>query len=126
MNYEIGIFLLFILPFQGFAKEYEVPFGKDAALLHIPRSEIRDPRSSSPGFEHIIAFHQHIISPADGPRSHYIPSSSTYMLQAVRKYGFFSGFCLGCDRLMRENNSEWHYLLYKTKDGDVLKLDLVP
>lgn len=65
--------------------------------------------------EKIIEFHQQVISPADGPRSHFIPSSSQYMLDAIREYGFFCGFPMGCDRLLRENNDPWVYR--KTLDG---------
>ena len=57
----------------------------------------------------MIRFHQVVISPADGPRSNFIPSSSQYTLEGMEKYGFFYGFLLGCDRLMRENDSRWHY-----------------
>ncbi|MBA3958579.1 MAG: membrane protein insertion efficiency factor YidD [Parachlamydiaceae bacterium] len=57
----------------------------------------------------MIAFHQNVISPADGPRSHFLPSSSQYTVDAMRTYGFLNGFMLGCDRLMRENSEEWVY-----------------
>ncbi len=77
--------------------------------------------------EVLIDFHQTIISPADGPRSHFLPSSSQYTLEAMRTYGFYSGFLMGCDRLMRENSDPW---VYKTKvdpaSGKTMKIDLVP
>jgi hypothetical protein len=66
-----------------------------------------------------------VISPADGPRSHFIPSSSQYTLDAMRKYGFFNGFILGCDRLMRENKEEWVYRTTKDGAGKGIKFDPV-
>jgi len=60
-----------------------------------------------------------VISPADGPRSHFYPSSSQYTKDAMDKYGFFAGFLMGCDRLMRENNEEWIY----PRNAEDLKLD---
>lgn len=91
------------------------PWGKDADLANDP---IRSHKSilgtcSTPLLgkfaETAIGFHQRIISPADGPRSHYYPSSSQYTKEAMRKYGFFKGYIMGCDRLMRENPEEWIY-----------------
>jgi len=62
--------------------------------------------------EKLIAFHTHILSPVDGPRSDFRPTSSRYMLMAIRRHGFFKGFVMGCDRLMRENKDDW---VYRTK-----------
>jgi hypothetical protein len=56
-----------------------------------------------------IRFHQEVISPVDGPRSHFRPSSSCYMQLAMQRYGFLKGFIMGCDRLLRENDEEWVY-----------------
>lgn len=74
----------------------------------------------------LIHFHQNVISPADGPRSSYFPSSSQYTLEAMRKYGFFTGFIMGCDRLMRENSETWVYRTVTLPDGSVTKWDPVP
>lgn len=60
-------------------------------------------------FENIISFHTEVISPTDGPRSHFRPTSSRYMLQSMRKYGVLQGFLKGCDRLLRENGEKWYY-----------------
>jgi putative component of membrane protein insertase Oxa1/YidC/SpoIIIJ protein YidD len=60
-------------------------------------------------FESAIHFHAKVISPVDGPRSHFRPTSSRYMLQAMRQYGVLSGFVKGCDRLIRENGERWVY-----------------
>ena len=75
--------------------------------------------------EVMIGFHQQVISPADGPRSYHKPSSSQYTLDAMRKYGFFWGFLMGCDRLMRENDDPWIYDVVTDADGDTFKWDPV-
>jgi putative component of membrane protein insertase Oxa1/YidC/SpoIIIJ protein YidD len=73
-----------------------------------------------------IRFHQEVISPADGPRSHFIPSSSQYTLEAMKKYGFFKGYIMGCDRLMRENSDGWVYRETRDGAGKRMKWDPVP
>lgn len=88
------------------------PWGKDADMACCRHACVPCKRQHGPLIsfaECMIRFHKHVISPADGPRSHYTPSSSIYTLQSIRKYGFFWGFLFGCDRLMRENNDEWLY-----------------
>ncbi len=97
------------------------PWGQDADMVSEKPPETI--HHDSVGFNTIITFHQRIVSPADGPRSHFYPSSSQYMRLAIRKYGFFTGFCMGCDRLMRENSDPWFYSFVQTKDGQLLKLD---
>jgi hypothetical protein len=104
------------------------PWGKDADLVYSiqnpPPSRARSILSQM-GIT-AIRFHQNIISPADGPRSHFIPSSSQYTLEAMLKYGFFQGYIMGCDRLMRESNEKWVYRT--TYDGAKreMKWDPVP
>lgn len=119
------LFFLFVLIAEDalLAAEY-APWGKDADLMQLPKKNVEE--QESVGFSTIIAFHQKVISQADGPRSHYYPSSSQYMLQAVKKYGFFTGFTYGCDRLLRENSDPWLYPIMTTKNKDHLKLDPVP
>lgn len=88
----------------------KAPWGKDADLAH-PKT-VKTVKAESPLVkfaEIMIKFHQNNISKTDGPRSHYVPSSSQYTLEAIQKYGFFYGYLLGCDRLMRENNESWVY-----------------
>jgi putative component of membrane protein insertase Oxa1/YidC/SpoIIIJ protein YidD len=111
-------------PFYIFGVEYE-PWGPDADLVTSSSHKESIIRQIA-GFDAIIAFHHQILTKADGPRSHYYPSSSTYMLQATRKYGLVRGFPIGCDRLLRENNDPWIYPPFRTKDGDYLKSDPVP
>jgi putative component of membrane protein insertase Oxa1/YidC/SpoIIIJ protein YidD len=103
---------LLLVPLVLFAVPgYHEPWGKDTDL-HVATSTETTPTPLSPlatAMEKVIWFHQNIISPADGPRSHYKPSSSSYMLQAIRKHGFFKGYLMGCDRLLRENSDPWIY-----------------
>ncbi|NDB83585.1 MAG: membrane protein insertion efficiency factor YidD [Alphaproteobacteria bacterium] len=72
----------------------------------------------------IIQFHQKILSPVDGPRSHYRPTSSRYMQLAMYKHGFIKGFIMGCDRLLRENKAPWVYRSIEI-DGQKYKYDPV-
>lgn len=108
------------------------PWGKDADLAAAkPRclepfpDKVTTPLLG-PFAESLIWFHQNIISPADGPRSNFIPSSSQYTLESMRKYGFFKGFTMGCDRLMRENDDEWVYPTILPPSGKLTKWDPVP
>lgn len=89
---------------------YFEPWGKDADLK--PAAIViskKEPSWAVQLSDAIIRFHQEVISPVDGPRSHYRPSSSQYMQQAMHRYGFVRGFIMGCDRLLRENDEEWVY-----------------
>ena len=107
------------------------PWGKDADLA-IKHTQTKGCTEKCPTpflgnfAEIMISFHQHVISPADGPRSHFIPSSSQYTLDAMRKYGFIQGFSMGCDRLMRENKDPWVYQTTLNSAGQVMKYDPVP
>lgn len=124
------ILLLFfmILPALSFSD----PWGKDADLVHqeVSTYETISGSCTTPFFgsfaECAINFHQKIISPADGPRSHFYPSSSQYTKEAMRKYGFAKGFIMGCDRLMRENSDEWIYRTCTLPGNTILKYDPVP
>lgn len=102
------------------------PWGKDADLVNYSKVEI-PPCPAVQGLakwgEMMIRFHQTTISPADGPRSHFIPSSSQYTLDAMKKYGFFTGYTMGCDRLMRENEDPWVYRKTCDPRGRPMKWD---
>lgn len=107
------------------------PWGKDADLVKgrtiAPCCEKQCNTPVLGTFAEImISFHQNVISPADGPRSNFIPSSSQYTLDAMRKYGFFKGFTMGCDRLMRENKDPWVYHMTLDGAGKLIKYDPVP
>jgi len=121
------LLLILIIPFVLQAD----PWGKDADLanrsVYAPAAKTQcDTPLIGKFAEAAIGFHQNIISPADGPRSHFIPSSSQYTLDAMRKYGFFKGFILGCDRLMRENEDPWLYKTIVDENGYTMKYNPVP
>jgi uncharacterized protein len=106
--------ILFLVPVLVHAiPGYFEPWGKDTDLKYSPlpiTEEIKPARSFAVRVaEQVILFHQNVLSPVDGPRSHFRPSSSSYMMQAMQKHGFIEGFFMGCDRLMRENSDEWVY-----------------
>ena len=103
---------------------YFEPWGKECDLRPPPSIE-EVPEKPTLGMriaDAVIWFHQEIISPVDGPRSHFRPSSSQYMKQAIHRYGFIKGFLMGCDRLLRENNDE---CVYRTIEwnGQIMKYD---
>ena len=107
----------------------EEPWGLDADLATQKgppqqTNTIRTPIFGSVG-EKLIRFHQTVISPSNGPRSHHRPTSSQYTLDAMRKYGFFRGYLMGCDRLMRENDDPWIYPVIVDDSGDCFKWDPV-
>lgn len=103
------------------------PWGKDADLVGRTYQKIEErPSLLTRAGIRAIRFHQEVISPADGPRSHFIPSSSQYTLDAMKKYGFIQGFTMGCDRLMRENDDPWVYRKTLDGAGREMKWDPVP
>ncbi len=90
---------------------YHEPWGKDTDLVP-PKEQIavqQKPSIMVKLARQAILFHQNVLSKVDGPRSHFRPSSSQYMLLAMQKHGFIKGYFLGCDRLLRENDADWVY-----------------
>ena len=119
------LFLL-LVPFSVYASPgYFEPWGKDADL-RTPAELAPQPKHSLAVrlAEKVIRFRQQVLSPTDGPRSHFRPTSSQYMLDAVRKYGFLEGYLMGCDRLMRENSDDWVYRKIES-EGQIMKYDPV-
>jgi putative component of membrane protein insertase Oxa1/YidC/SpoIIIJ protein YidD len=105
---------------------YYEPWGKDADL------KVQTPQATPPQklklslmglfAEKMIFFHQRVLTKVDGPRSHFVPVSSQYMLEAIRKHGFTKGFIMGCDRLLRENSDPWVYRTIEI-NGQLRKAD---
>ena len=113
------------LPFICFASPgYFEPWGKDSDLKISSKEDIATEKKSIAVSlaEKIIDFHQQIISPVDGPRSHYRPGSSEYMRLAMKNHGFIKGFVMGCDRLLRENKDPWVYRSIE-ENGEQFKYD---
>ena len=101
----------------------EDPWGKGGKLVSEPYTKPAKHKTFLG--ENLIWFHKQVVSPADGPRSHHKPNSSQYTIDAMRKYGFFQGYLMGCDRLMRENEDPWIYKTIKDERGETFKWDPV-
>lgn len=120
------ILFLLIFPFYLIATPgYHEPWGKDSNLK-IPSQKTTATLSSESTAvfisKKIINFHQQVLSPVDGPRSHFFPCSSRYMKMAMTQHGFIQGFLMGCDRLLRENKDPWVYRNVII-DGKLVKYD---
>lgn len=118
-----NFFFIFLLPFclcagPGFFE----PWGKDSDLKQCKAKEAIKSNIATKIADAVIRFHQEIISPVDGPRSHYRPTSSRYMQLAMQRYGFIKGYIMGCDRLLRENDEEWVYRKVEI-EGVIFKYD---
>ena len=118
------LFALLLIQASLFAYPgYWEPWGQDSDLKPPPpKKELSKPSLATKVADLIIRFHQEVISPVDGPRSHYRPSSSRYMQLAMQRYGFLKGFIMGCDRLLRENDEDWVYRKVEV-DGRIFKYD---
>ncbi|MDE3045251.1 MAG: membrane protein insertion efficiency factor YidD [Verrucomicrobiota bacterium] len=116
--------IILLLPFALISRPlYQEPWGKDSNLRPPPPIEVTPPPTLATRIaDAIINFHQNVISPVDGPRSHFRPSSSQYMRLAIHRYGFVKGFLMGCDRLLRENSEEWVYRTVEY-EGKLYKYD---
>lgn len=49
----------------------------------------------------LIRSYQLLISPLIGPRCRYLPTCSTYMLEAIETHGVFKGLAMGLKRIGR-------------------------
>ena len=113
----------FLLPLSLLAGPgFFEPWGKDTELKKIPQKEEMKTGIAIAIADAIIRFHQDILSPVDGPRSHYRPTSSRYMQLAIHRYGLIKGYLMGCDRLLREDDEEWVYRKVEI-DGRIFKYD---
>ena len=111
--------LLFLLPFTLFAEVgYVEPWGRDASLkIFAPPPPKQKLSPMAHVAEKTILFHHNVLTHISGPRSHFRPTSSQYMLEAIRQYGFMKGYIMGCDRLLRENGDPWVYRTALIKDN---------
>lgn len=122
------LIVIFFFPLFLFARPgYWEPWGKDADLkapTRVEQTELPKLSLAARLAEKVILFHQNVLTQADGPRSNFRPTSSRYMLLAIRRHGFLRGFMMGCDRLLRENESPWVYRTIEI-DGNLYKYDPV-
>jgi putative component of membrane protein insertase Oxa1/YidC/SpoIIIJ protein YidD len=100
--------ILFISPFET----EETKEAKKSSFIDIP-------------LYWFIKLHQNYLTHIDGPRSHYIPCSSSYMKEAIKKKGPFIGVLKGMDRLLRENSDPWVYRIKQIDENTWIKLDPV-
>lgn len=127
MDFKTLVISFFLLS-SSFAVRpgYKEPWGKDAGikspLLEKKETTLTSKNPLVKAMDLAVKFHIHVISPVDGPRSHFRPTSSKYMIVAMKRHGFIRGFLMGCDRLMRENNDPW---IYRKREinGTVYKWD---
>lgn len=99
-----AFYLFFLISISLYAEE---PWGKDIDLIY--EKSFEKPTKQKSLSSSCIRFYQKYISVINGPRSSFDPTSSEYTRQAMLRYGFFTGFLMGCDRLMRENPEPWVY-----------------
>lgn len=122
MKFIFFIFTLSLLTETLFSASYSEngsdPWGVDHELVHYKAPVQRDDSlqlsaekltAGQKSCRAMIRFFQVYISPIDGPRSSFYPTSSQYALEAIQKHGVFKGIAMGCDRLMRENGEFWVY-----------------
>lgn len=51
----------------------------------------------------LVRGYQRFISPLLPPSCRYYPTCSSYMIEALRKFGFIRGFLMGTARILRCN-----------------------
>jgi putative component of membrane protein insertase Oxa1/YidC/SpoIIIJ protein YidD len=101
------------------------PWGVDADLAQPCVGERCCQVGMAAQLDGVIRFHQKVISPTDGPRSHFYPSSSQYGRDAIYCHGPGLGLLMTFDRLLRENSEPWVYPLCHVGES-CLKFDPVP
>ena len=124
------LFCLFLLLISSLFSEvgYIEPWGKDRGIMFCQNSNNSTKKKTDPLTYialKIIRFRQKVLSPVDGPRSHFRPTSSQYMFEAIQKHGCIKGYIMGCDRLLRENKEKWVYPTI-AKNENLYKWDPVP
>lgn len=126
------IFLFFIGSLfsinANYNESFNAPWGVDGELAYTKLEKVQEQKAKLSIGKRVcvgmIRFFQEYISPIDGPRSSFYPTSSQYALEAISKYGIITGITLGCDRLLRENGEPWVYDV-TDKYGITRKLDPV-
>lgn len=76
--------------------------------------------------EALIFIYQKLVSPQLNTNCQFHPSCSEYCKQAIIKYGFFKGYVMGIERLMRCNRRarEYPYPVVDTEKRGRRMLDL--
>jgi len=76
--------------------------GAGAAWASSDKPDSRKPPGEGPLFH----FYKTVVSATDGDRCGMSPSCSSYAAQAFKKHGFFMGWMMSCDRLIRCGRDE--------------------
>jgi len=94
----LGLLFLCMTNLFAIRAGYFEPWGKDENLRGSPvRTKNpyaylhNTPPSNNPlvyGMDLLVQFHQNVISPVDGPRSNFRPTSARYMLLAMKRHRF--------------------------------------
>lgn len=112
MKFIVSLFTLSLFSLSLTAHINE-PWGIDSDLAYTQHknTQAQKPKTHAgqKAANALIRFFQVYISPIDGPRSSFYPTSSQYALESIRKHGVLRGISLGCDRLLRENGEQWVY-----------------
>lgn len=83
-------------------------FGQETNFIQDIDQNQENLSQSPQAFSTILQWYRKYISPIDGDRCPMYPSCSTYSEQSFRKYGWFKGWIMTCDRLMRCGRDEIH------------------
>jgi len=77
----------------------------------------------SPHGGKLLNFYQTVISGTDGDRCGMSPSCSSYAARAFKKHGFFLGWIMSCDRLIRCGRDETHRSSHIRSGNRILTVD---
>ncbi|MBF0243413.1 MAG: membrane protein insertion efficiency factor YidD [Desulfamplus sp.] len=77
-----------------------------ALPIYAKSNSIKDEPIKSDLANSFFTIYKDYISPVDGDRCVMYPSCSNYGKQAVKKHGFFIGWIMVCDRLIRCGRDE--------------------
>ncbi|GAB6142896.1 membrane protein insertion efficiency factor YidD [Desulfocicer niacini] len=70
-----------------------------------------------------LSFYKTVISATDGDRCGMSPSCSSYAARAFKKHGFFLGWIMSCDRLIRCGRDETRLSSHIRSGNRILTVD---
>ncbi len=71
----------------------------------------------------LLTFYKTVISATDGDRCGMSPSCSSYAARAFKKHGFFLGWIMSCDRLIRCGRDETRRSSHIRSGNRILTVD---
>ncbi|MDI6797905.1 MAG: membrane protein insertion efficiency factor YidD [Desulfatibacillaceae bacterium] len=122
-NLVMAALLLIALDTGGTAEvlaaDFRGPWGQD-----VKRQASMEPEGRDSVFSGAVAWYQRVVSPAAGQgRCPMYPSCSAYSRKGFAEKGFFWGFVMTCDRLMRCGRDETRLAPKVWVDGRELTVD---